>query len=776
MLADERTLEVLDFAAIVERVVARTRTQRGRAKALALLPLDDFEAVRRAQAQTSALRDAMAAHDLHLLAAVETASLTQTAARGGVLSGNDLRSIGDALAAAAAARRAIQLAQDPILQELIAGYSDLSALGRRLIDAFDERGTLQDRASAALGRIRRDIARASSEARNRVSAIMRSARHAKAIQDTVVTIREGRFVIPIKAEFGGEFPGIVHDTSSSGQTLFVEPLAALEVNNRVRSLHAAEEREAERILAELSQLVGSRAAAIDLNVEGLARVDLVAARAELASAMDAGAPELVDGAEIVIDRGRHPLLAARAIPQSLALADPTRLLVISGPNMGGKSVALKMVGLFVAMAYAGLHLPAGPATRIGRFDHVLADIGDDQSIAENTSTFSAHMVRMREMLQLADERTLILVDEIGGGTEPGAGTALATAILERLLAVHACGVVTTHATELKLFAHAQTGITNASVRFNADTFEPTYSLEIGAPGQSLAFPLAQRLGIPVEILRRAAELLGVRERDYESALADLAMRSAELAQERDRLQQERQQFEERARALSVRTQAFEGEREAFAGRAEEELRRALRAFVEELGRRSPEAAKARVTRGQSAAFGRALDDLRREAGLVRSQPAPDTGAALQPGDHVWVQSLRQDGVMVEDYGESILVAIGSMKTVVLRADLQFRPSKGRAQNRVEGGSARLAASTGLAMELDVRGMRYVEAEPLVERWLDEAQVAGQSPLRLIHGKGTGLLGRGLQEYLRAHPAVQALRFGNADEGGSGVTIVDLREA
>ena len=352
-----------------------------------------------------------------------------------------------------------------------------------------------------------------------MSAILRSDKYARAIQDHVVTIREGRFVVPIKAEFSGEFPGIVHDTSGSGQTLFVEPLAALETNNRVRTLRLEEEREVQRVLEELSRAVGSHADAIERNVEMLAQSDMLVAKAQVARAMDAIAPELSDDPIVHIERGRHPLLGDRAVPQTIPLDGGTRLLVISGPNMGGKTVALKLVGLFVAMTYCGMHIPASLGTRIGRFTCVIADIGDEQSIVGNASTFSAHLQRMREMLERADEHTLVLVDEIGGGTEPTAGAALAIAMLERLLEKHACGVVTTHATELKLFASATPGVANASVRFDPKTFRPTYQLDVGAPGQSLAFPLANSLGISLQIVDRAQSLLDTRERDYESALS-----------------------------------------------------------------------------------------------------------------------------------------------------------------------------------------------------------------------------------------------------------------
>ncbi|HEY2554673.1 MAG TPA: hypothetical protein VGI15_05425, partial [Candidatus Cybelea sp.] len=400
-LADARTLDALDFARVRERVVSATRTQRGRALADDMLPDSNFAVVRREQLRTEAMRSLAASADVTIMPAIDTAPFSEAAQVGRTLAAAELRSVGDALAAAAAAHKAVR--EHPDLASVVAPYTPLRELQHSLVDAIDERGTVLDRASPALGRIRRGLIAAQGEARDRISSILNGAKYAKAIQDRVVTIRNGRFVIPIKAEFAGSLPSIVHDTSSSGQTLFVEPLAALESNNRVRTLQIEEEREVQRVLQALSAHVGARAAEVEANVEVLATLDLLAAKAELAR-RGGVMPELSDEPSLIVDNGRHPLLDGRAVPQSLRLDEATRLLVISGPNMGGKTVALKMAGLFVVMTYCGMQLPAGGATCIGRFERVVADIGDEQSLAANTSTFSAHLQRMREILDDADSR------------------------------------------------------------------------------------------------------------------------------------------------------------------------------------------------------------------------------------------------------------------------------------------------------------------------------------------------------------------------------------
>ncbi len=782
-LADARTLETLDFAAVRERVVAAASTQRGRRYAAQLSPLADFGRVRAQQAATAQIRDLVAVADMHVLPAADTAELTQRAEIGTPLAAAELRSVGDALSAAAAAWAKTRERPSGPIEALTERYRPLKDLQRALVDAIDERGVVLERASPALGRIRKNIGQAQSQARDRVGALLRSAKYAKAIQDAVVTIREGRFVVPIKAEFGGEFPGIVHDTSSSGQTLFVEPLAALDDNNRVRTLLLQEEREIARILQELSRQVGAVAGQIEANVEILAVLDVLVAKARVAAAMDAREPELLETPTLSIHDGRHPLLGGRAVPQTLEIDESARLIVISGPNMGGKTVALKMVGLFVAMTYAGMQIPAGEGSAIGCFTRVFTDIGDEQSIVENASTFSAHIRRMRQIVAQADERSLVLVDEIGQGTEPASGAALAVAMLERLLQVRAGGIVTTHATELKLFAHQSPGVVNASVRFDPRSFAPTYHLDVGMPGQSLAFPLARSLGIPPELIARAESLLGTRERDYESALAELSQLNAQVQSERDALARERAHVDRLQDNLRSRGQALERERRQFAGEAETRLQAALREFTTELARRAAEqqrSARPKVTASQSALFQHTIDEMRRDLKIERREAANDAQThrgVLEQGEPVRVLSLNQDATVISDNGDTVLVSVGPMKTVVQKRDVERagvadrKPASGE---RSRGGQARMEAAARTTAELDVRGKRYVEAEPLVDRWIDQAVLAGSSPLRLIHGKGTGMLGRGLQEFLRAHPQVAEVRYGDENEGGGGVTIFELK--
>lgn len=780
---DERSLEVLDFAQIRERYAGQTHAPRSQARALACEPASDFTVVRRLVGETSEMRILARESGFSMERIDDVDDAVANAARGVGLPARELRAIGDALAAGAAAVRTVREAEDaPLLRETSAPFRALPQLVTRITDAIDERGNVLDRASQALARIRRGMAQAQDDARDRAAAIVRSARYARAIQDAIVTVRDGRYVVPVKAEFQGEIPGIVHDTSSSGQTLFIEPLETLEANNRLRALQVQEQTEIARILAELSSLVEREAPQVAANIAVYVELDLAAARARIADRMDAVAPELVDAAVVALTDARHPLLDERAVPQSIRLDDETRMLIVSGPNMGGKTVTLKLVGLAVTMAGCGMHLPAAAAT-IGRFSRLCTDIGDEQSIAQNASTFSAHLRRLAEILAVADDRTLILIDEIGSGTEPNAGAALAVAMLERFLENGARVVATTHATELKLFGADHPHVVNASVRFDPDTYEPTYQLDVGAPGQSLAFALARRMHIDPAVVARAETLLGSQERDYDRALAEATEERIRAGREREQLERERAHLRTLEDNARRRGEALERERRDLAKSADARFAEALRHFTAELERRAAErgdrgARPPKVTQGQADLLARTLEDMHRELGLETRPQRPredETPTPIAAGDRVHVTSWEQDGTVLEDLGESALVQIGAMRMTVPKSDLRRRGGATLAREKPSaGGTPTLDAASTAQTEIDVRGKRFVEAEPVVDRWIDEAMMLGHSPLRLIHGKGTGLLGRGLQEYLKAHPFVQNVRYGNADEGGGGVTVFELR--
>lgn len=783
-LADERTLDVLDWHAVRALVARETTTDRATARANALVPRVDLARVRLEQRATAEMRALATDAALELPRVREVGEAVARAARGGTLAPEELRDIGIALAAADAAVRRIRASDAQTLRARAASATPLPEVAAAIDRAIGERGEVLDRASPALARIRRNAVHAQDDARDRCAAILRSPRYARAIQDAIVTVRENRFVIPIKAEFAGSVPGVVHDTSSTGHTLFIEPLDALDVNNRLRTLRIEEEREVARVLAELSSIVGARAARAEANLDVLADIDLVLARVRVARSMDAVAPVVVDEARIDVRAGRHPLLGGRAVPQSFALDESVQFIIISGPNMGGKTVALKLLGLFVTMTYCGLQLPAAEGTTVGAFTYLGCDVGDEQSIAENASTFSAHLRRLRTIVEAAGAGALVLVDEIASGTEPASSAALGIAVVERLLSAGARGVVTTHSTELKLFAHATAHVQNASVRFDPHTYAPTYELDLGSPGQSLAFPLARTLGLDPAIVARAEALLSTSERDYDRALGELAGVRSQAAAERDALALERARLANLEATARERIDALDRERRTLARAADERLGRALRDFTAELERRSREragAGRVKVTSGQASLLGKVLDDVHRDLGIRAPKailaPLQIGTTAIAVGDRVFVESLHSEGEVVDDFGDGVLVAIGAMKTVVPKTGARIvrraAQSPRRVRARTEAGEATLDAATTASAELDVRGKRFVEAEPLVDKWIDESSLLGLSPLRLIHGKGTGLLGRGLQQWLKDRSGIKSVRYGTAEEGGGGVTVFEL---
>lgn len=781
-MADQHTLDALDFQAIRDQLSALAQTDNGRDSATELTPHTDRAQVAALLQATSEMRG-LIAKGFSLDRVADPHEALARARRATSVSGEELRLIGLAIMAADTAVRAVRGDDTPALAKLVVHVRTLRELGQELTTVLGPRGEVLDLASKELARLRRAIVEASDAARTRSGQLMRSTLIAKALQDSTITLRDNRYVLPIKVEFASQVPGIIHDTSASGQTVFIEPLATIESNNRVRTARIEEQHEIERILTTLTGHVTKEAASIVHLLSVLTAVDLAFARARLAEQMDAHPAILSDEATLRLDHARHPLLGRRAVAQSFELDAHRRFIIISGPNMGGKTVALKLAGLAVLMTACGLHLPAEATSVVGLFTHVRADIGDAQSIAMNASTFSAHLGRLRDILEVADDGLLFLVDEIAGGTEPAAGAALAIAILDRLLCCGAHGIVTTHAQELKAYAQERDLVENAGMRFATGTHKPTFELDIGVPGRSLAFDLAAREGLDAAVLDDARSRVDQKEHSYDRALAELSEARAAVSEELQRVRDQRHALQRERDALVAKRDAFDRERKEFTERAEQRLGEQLRRFASELAQRGEQRNKgARVTRSQSELMTRTLEEMRKDLKLDdHDAPEPIT-TMLKRGTRVRVRSMGSEGVVADDFGDTVAVTIGSMRTVVSKREcipLTSKPPK-RQTSRARDDSddatqdqQALARISNVATELDVRGKRLYEAQEIVDRWLDTAVLAGFSPLRIIHGKGTGALGTGLQQALRGHPSVKSLRFGNETEGGSGVTIVAI---
>jgi DNA mismatch repair protein MutS2 len=790
---DAHTRASLEFDAVVARIAAQTTCAPGKNAALSLAPL-----IRRvdADAEQALIEDAAAflnaGGDIAFGGAEDLTDLVARAVLGATLSGTDLRTIAEterALHAVARTSRVPAQKADALavprgaFKVLLGRRLDTSDLIRRIDDAIEPDGRVADTASPELARIRRQQRALHDEIRDRCAAIVRNPSTAKLLSEAVVTVRAGRYVVPVRTEFVGEFQGVVHDESSSGATAYVEPLACVEANNRLRALESAEEREIARILGQLTKHAASRSEELTANAALLARLDAVGARARWGIAAGAHRPALSEQHALRIVGGRHPLLTRAAQPLDVEIGFTFDAVVISGPNMGGKSVALKTMGLFCLLAYAGVPLPAQPGTEIGWFDRIACVLGDEQSIAQNLSSFSAHLESLREALESAASGSLVLVDEIGSGTEPVAGAALAQAFIEACLAAGARVVVTTHYTQLKVFAASLDRVANASMLFDAKTNAPTYVLALGVPGQSLAFPLARALRLPAGMIERAEELLGEEGRRLESAFEGLAAERAQMQQRQAEFSASRAEVARLEKRLEEQAAAFERERVQFQRRAATVLDDTVRQVRAELMERAARSGESRRRQGGAAApapdLQKTLEDMRKSLGLQAAAKDDPARRDFQPGDRVYVRDFDATGVISELYERDALVAMGTVKIVVPRAELAAAvPQAGATQTNVAPranarGSERLLADTA-PTEIDVRGMRVDEAMPIVDKALDSATLAGANELRIIHGKGTGQLGKGIREFLRGHPQVAAMANAGDREGGSGVTIVTLQ--
>ena len=799
-MLDERTIAALEFPKIVERLSRLCHTPQGRALADEVSPSDQLEEIRRRHTHTSeALRlhrlkpnfgiGYLPAIDAHLMAASRRAALPA----------GDILEVGAALRTARALRN--QLAplgrELPLLSRIAARISDFGPLLQQIEHALDERGEVLDRASPGLAQARRDAEQMRERLERALEAILRRAVADGVAQEDLITERDGRYVIPIKAELRRQLPSVVHDVSASGATLFVEPLAVVELGNRLREARRAERREVERILRALVAEIAQEVGAIRAAAQCIAQIDLAQAAARLAREFDAPLPAEQDElrwlrdspAELRLRSARHPLLSGEVVPISISLDLDDRCVLITGPNTGGKTVALKTVGLLTLMAQAGLPIPAEAGSQIAVFADIFADIGDEQSIEQSLSTFSAHVTNIIRILAAAGPRTLVLLDELGAGTDPGEGAALARALLEHLLELEAAVVATTHHGALKVFAHSTPGVVNASAEFDAETLQPTYRLLMGAPGRSNAIAIARRLGMPEPILEHASAHTSPETADIESLLADLQRQRDQLEADQRAERAAREEAETIRSELSERREQIEAERDRVLARAERamedelaQLRRSLRAANRELSRASdrPERERQRVERAESRGD-EARERLervrrRRRRGRPRANPAaaPPNPERLAPGDVVYLRGVTEPAELLSGLsGETLEVRLGSLRTRVRPEQIERvgRAAEAPAEPQARGKRPPLPPDPGA--RCDVRGRTTDDAVPTVEGFLDRAYRAGRQRLEIVHGKGTGALRQAVWSLLRRHPLITSYETAAPNAGGDGVTIVHL---
>lgn len=815
---DEKSLHTLELPKVLERLAAHAAFSASKELAQGLTPTVDPEEAGRRQAGTTEARRLLAVKgNLSIGGARDVRPAAAAAARGAVLEPADLLDVKSTLLSARAMQRLFEKpgAEAPVLAGMAGRLEPCPEIVASVSAVLDDRGEVLDAASPRLAALRREARVVRERLETKLQRLIGDAKVAPLLQEGLITQREGRYVIPLRAEFKGRIKAIVHDQSASGATLFVEPIAVVELNNRVREIELEEKEEVRRILSELSAQVGAQAEAITLTVQALAELDLALAKARYAEGLKAAEPVLLpasrleppasregqadDGgrpfdfaasplrsgaggggrrARIKLLQARHPLLdPATVVPIDLILDGGTRALVLTGPNTGGKTVSLKTAGLLALMAGCGLHLPATSGSEIALFRTVLADIGDEQSIEQSLSTFSSHIANIIRILDQADDGSLVLLDELGAGTDPQEGAALGRAILDELLRRGATTLVATHYPELKTYAHTTPGARNASVEFDLETLRPTYRLTIGLPGRSNALAIAERLGLDRGLIESARSLLSPDDVRSEGLLEEIHRQREGAAAERALAQSERSEAEASRRQLAARLESIDEERRAVLEAAREEGLHNLETLEEEV----------RSLRRQLSAAGQPLEALRRvEEGVrvlaeaqadpvARQVRADPTSTSLRLGDRVLLPRLGSEGVVTEVAANEVEVQIGRLRVrarpdeVVAAAEGESRPAPAARSSQEAVGSA------AVGLDLDLRGWTADEALAELERRLDAAVRAGIPFLRVIHGKGTGRLRQVVRQALRDSPYVSAIEAVSEAEGGEGVTRVRLAD-
>jgi len=797
---DARVLAILEFDKVLDLLEDRCTYSVASELALDLAPSDHAPTARRALALTDEAKALLGSvPDFSVRGARDIREIVRGAQLGILLNTAQLLEIQDTLGAARNLRRAFRRLPNPEgrypgLSDVIVAVEEFPGLEADIGRTVGGRGEILDTASPELARIRSSLRTAHNRLLDRLNGLLTSQKYGNAIREPIITMRDGRYVIPVRADARGAVGGIVHDSSSSGVTVFIEPLETVELNNAWRQLQRDEEHEIERILRQLSNVVALNADPLQRTVGGLAEFDFQLAKARFSFDLDANSPTIADEnapCRIVLQHARHPLLAGNVVPIDIALGEDYRVLVITGPNTGGKTVALKTVGLLTLMAQAGLHIPADRTSVVSVFSQLFADIGDEQSIAQSLSTFSSHMKNVIDMFARVTPDSLVLLDEMGAGTDPTEGAALARSIVATLLDRGPLTVATTHYSELKSFAYTTPGVENASVEFNVETLSPTYRLLIGVPGRSNALAIAERLGLPGGIVGRARsyltpqevqvdELLGQikDERDAAEAARAAAVAEQQQAEQLRRVAQETLREAERARVAA---------REAALSELEGELT-GIREELRRLGRDREQVAVTREWLRQAETRATELGQSVRQVRAARPAPRPTGPApvALRPGDRVIVASLGQQGDVLElRDGDEAEVQVGTFRLRRPLSDLTRlsrnqvrtveRESRTSTPRRAPAVSIVPARGETVPLDIDVRGMRAMEAEETLERYLNDAYLASLPFVRIIHGKGTGALRQAIRQFLAQHPLVAGTEGERDQQGGEGVTIARLRQ-
>ena len=787
----EKSLQKLELDQVLQRLSACAGSEGGKAACLLLRPTSDLEEVTLLLQQTTAASDLCARKGNPVFGDVtDVSSSLERAERGGTLQPKELLRVAGILRCARTIQGYVS-PDDPstVLDSLFRSLTLNKYLEDKIFGAILSEEEIADTASTALADIRRHMRIQSGKIRDSLQKVISSPAYSKFLREPIITIRQGRYVVPVKSECKNDVPGLVHDVSATGSTYFVEPMSAVNANNALRELELKEKKEIERILAELSAEAAGYRSAIDLDYQLLVQLDVIFAKAKLSYQMRAGEPIMNEKGRVELRKARHPLIDPKTVvPISVRLGTDFDSMIITGPNTGGTTVTLKTIGLLTLMAECGLHIPAGDGSTLSTFEAILADIGDEQSIAQSLSTFSSHMRTIVDVVAQCDDRTLVLFDELGAGTDPAEGAALATAIIEFCRKMGSRVVATTHYAELKLYAMRTKGVINASCEFDVETLRPTYRLLIGIPGKSNAFAISRKLGLAEEILKEADSLVDKSDKDFEDVLSQLEsqrqqMESARL--EAERLRQETAKIKQQSEQYQAQLQK-EKEKAMESARKEaqyiiEEARAAANLASEEL-----KAMKKQLQdRADTTGFNQRQSELRRNlneaedklrsAQPKKERPKPsrgilvgDTVELLKLGTKASVIGINKDGSLQLQAG--ILKMTAAPEEVYLLENENPYKEKG-ARPKHSGREMKLSA---MPTEIDLRGMDAIEAICVLDRYLDEAMRANLTQVRIIHGKGTGTLRAAVQQDLKKNKYIKSFRLGVYGEGEDGVTIADFR--
>ncbi len=777
-----RILQVLEYKKIIEQLIELAASSLGKEQALALKPSSELEEVEMLQKETDE-----AAQVLRLKGHVPLGGIfdikpsIKRTIIGGILSAGECLDVASTIYGGKQLKRFIEDMEEPempILREMVTEIVPLTDLEHHIRSCIDDHGGVMDGASEKLRSVRSKIRTYESRVRDKMDTFTKS--KSKMLSDAIVTIRNERYVLPVKQEYRGSIGGIVHDQSSSGATLFIEPQAVVDLNNQLQEARVQEKQEVEKILKELSEAIAADQSFLYSNVEILGKVDFMFARAKLSTQMKASMPKMNNEGRIKMKQARHPLIDDdEVVPNDIELGEDFTSIVITGPNTGGKTVTLKLVGLCTLMAQSGLQVPALDGCELAVFDEVYADIGDEQSIEQSLSTFSSHMTNIVNILKRVDSRSLVLFDELGAGTDPQEGAALAMSILDEVVRRNSRVIATTHYPELKAYGYNRKGVVNASVEFDVQTLKPTYRLLIGVPGRSNAFEISRRLGLDEHVIETAKGHVGRDSQSVENMIASLeeSKRGAErdyeeaehLLQEAEDLHKELQnqwnQFEEKRDKLYVKAEEKAEKAIQKARQEAEEIVGEIRNMKNQAGLKEHEWIEAR----------KMFDEARPELASKKPKQKPvkkQESRELKPGDEVKLTTLNQQGTIVEKVGSNeFQVQVGVMKVKAKRKDLQFvkaeQPYKEKPMATVKGKSYHVKT------ELDLRGERYEEALNRLEKYVDDALLAGYPQVSIIHGKGTGALRTAVKNFAKNHRSIKSQRAGGMNEGGSGVTILEF---